>query len=69
MTSKDTIDPAHYRQGDIEVIDFIADQDFNYCEGNVIKYLSRWRIKNGLEDLKKARWYINKLIEEETEDE
>jgi len=67
--TKDAIDPAHYRQGDIEVIDFIVDQDFNYCEGNVIKYLSRWRIKNGLEDLKKARWYINKLIEEETEDE
>lgn len=33
------------------------------CTGNILKYLWRWKKKNGLEDLKKARWYLNKLIE------
>jgi hypothetical protein len=37
-------------------------------EGNVVKYLSRYKFKNGLEDLKKARWYINKIIEEKEND-
>ena len=38
-------------------------------DGNVVKYITRYRHKNGLEDLKKARWYINKIIEEkENED-
>ena len=35
-----------------------------YCEGNVLKYTHRWRYKNGVEDLKKAQWYLNKMIEE-----
>ena len=39
----------------------------NFCEGNVIKYISRWRLKNGVEDLKKARQYIDFLIEKEVE--
>ena len=56
--------PNHYTQGTIEVIDFILDQDFNYLEGNIIKYVSRYTRKNGLEDLKKAKWYLDKLIEE-----
>jgi len=38
-----------------------------YCEGNVIKYLHRWRYKNGTEDLKKAQWYLNEMIEWESE--
>jgi len=62
---KDNINPDHYNQGNIEVIEFILDQDLNYCEGNVVKYVTRYKKKNGLEDLKKARWYINKIIEEE----
>ena len=61
---KDNINPSHYKQGNIEVIDFILDQKFNYLEGNVVKYLSRYKFKNGLEDLNKAKWYINKLTEE-----
>ena len=60
---KDNINPDHYKQGKIEVIDFILDQKLNYLEGNVIKYLSRYKYKNGLEDLKKAKWYLNKLTE------
>lgn len=56
--------PKHYTQGTIEVIDFIIDQEFNYLEGNIIKYVSRYTMKNGLEDLKKAKWYLDKLIKE-----
>jgi hypothetical protein len=53
-----------YKQGNIEVIDFITDQDFNYLEGNIIKYISRWKYKNGIEDLDKAKWYMNRLFGE-----
>lgn len=54
--------PAHYTNG-IECWDYIASQSLGYLEGNVIKYITRYRYKNGLEDLLKARAYINKLIE------
>lgn len=55
--------PAHYNQGQIEVIDAIEDWDLNFSEGNVIKYVARHRHKNEpLEDLKKAKWYIDRLI-------
>lgn len=60
----DSINPIHYKKGDIEVIDYILDQKFDYLEGNVIKYVSRYRNKGGIEDLRKARWYLEKLIEE-----
>ena len=61
MKIRDTINPGHYKKGNIEVIDFILDQNFNYLEGNIIKYVSRYKAKNGLEDLKKAQWYLNRL--------
>lgn len=61
---KDNINPNHYKQGDIEVIDYILDQKFSYIEGNIIKYVSRHKFKNGIEDLKKARWYLDLLIAE-----
>ena len=63
MKIKDNINPNHYKRGDIEVIDFILDQNFNYLEGNIIKYVSRYKDKNGLEDLKKAQWYLKRLTE------
>ena len=59
---KDNINPKHYKQGKIEVIDFILDQQINYLEGNIVKYISRYKHKNGIEDLKKALWYLSKLI-------
>ncbi len=69
MTHTDNVNPSHYKQGNIEVIEFILDQNLNYMDGNVVKYITRYKHKNGLEDLKKARWYINKIIEEkENED-
>lgn len=60
--------PAHYKTGGIETIDFIraklGKQEFEaYCIGNVFKYLTRYRHKNGIEDLKKGQWYLNKAIE------
>ena len=68
--SRDTIyHPDHYKVGGIETIDFIKakltpEQFEGYLAGNVIKYISRYRHKNGAEDLKKARVYLNWLIEE-----
>jgi len=59
---KDNINPKHYKLGKIEVIDFILDQQMNYLEGNIVKYISRYKHKNGIEDLKKALWYLSKLI-------
>lgn len=59
--------PSHYL-GNVEVIDYIEDkltpdQFEGYLVGNVIKYISRYQKKNGVEDLEKGRWYLNKLIE------
>jgi len=59
--------PSHYNTGSIEVINYIKDK-LNYDEftgyltGNIIKYISRYKHKNGVEDLKKAEWYLNYLI-------
>lgn len=59
--------PPHYNQSGIECIDAIAaatDDGYEYyLQGNIIKYLWRYRYKNGTEDLKKAKWYLEKLIE------
>jgi hypothetical protein len=63
--------PKHYGQGDIECIDYIKDiltdeELIGYYRGNVAKYLYRWRYKNGVEDLKKARWYLEALIQHQS---
>jgi hypothetical protein len=58
---------THYKQFKYETWDVILDWGLGYLDGNAVKYLSRWRHKNGLEDLKKARHYIDKLIETEME--
>lgn len=60
--------PKHYTQGGIETIDFIkaklgVEGTIAYCMGNVIKYTTRWKDKGGLEDLKKAQWYLKYAIE------
>lgn len=59
--------PAHYGNGSIECIDYIEDflnkEEFQgYLRGNIAKYLHRWPYKNGVEDLKKAEWYLKRLI-------
>ena len=58
----DAISPQHYQQGNIQVLDFINDQKFTYLEGNIVEYISRYKTKNGLEDLEKAQYYLNELI-------
>ena len=67
---KNNVDhPKHYTNGKYECIDIIEDvtKDLTgleaVCTANVIKYMWRWKLKNGVEDLKKARWYLNKLID------
>lgn len=61
--------PNHYTKGRVEVIDVIedavdgADPFEAVCQANVLKYMLRYRHKNGVEDVKKAVWYANKLIE------
>lgn len=55
----------HYKEMAIEPWDYIISNNIGYLEGNAIKYISRWREKGGIEDLKKARHYIDKLIETE----
>jgi len=56
--------PAHYNQGKIEAIDAILDWGLDFIEGNVVKYVVRSRHKSSrLGDLKKARWYLDYLID------
>ena len=54
--------PDHYNQG-IEMWDYASSHNLNFFEGNVIKYITRWKDKNGLEDLHKAKQYLDKFIE------
>lgn len=65
--------PDHYKAGGIETIDYLeaklGKEGFEgYCVGNILKYTSRYKHKNGLEDLKKAQWYINRLVESKEQD-
>ena len=53
--------PDHY-QNEIQAIDIIESHDLNFSEGNVIKYVLRWRKKGGVEDLEKAKYYLERLI-------
>ena len=69
--------PSHYCQGKVECIDALEAATTGLkgikavCTANAIKYLWRWKHKNGVQDLQKAQWYINKLIAvcEEQEDD
>ena len=61
--------PAHYTQGGIECIDAIRasmskEQFLGYCKGNSLKYQWRYEAKGGVEDLKKAKWYLDRMIAE-----
>ena len=65
--------PAHYTAGQIECIDALESATAGLCgieaicTANAIKYLWRWKLKNGVQDLEKAKWYIDKLIEKQKE--
>lgn len=78
MRDNDVVNsPAHYTAGKVECIDALEAATTGLkgieavCTANAIKYLWRWKYKNGVQDLQKAQWYINKLIAvcEEQEDD
>lgn len=56
---------THYMNCAIQPIDYIIANNLGFLEGNVIKYVSRYKDKNGVEDLKKARQYLEWLIEQQ----
>ena len=65
--NENVVHPKHYNAGKIEVIrimeDQLTDEEYRgYIKGQVLKYITRERHKNGLEDLQKAAWYLNRLI-------
>jgi len=55
--------PHHYNKG-IETTDYISSWDMSFIEGNIIKYVTRYKYKGGVEDLRKAEWYLSLLIAE-----
>ena len=57
---------THYKDMAIQPVEYIHKNGIGYFEGCVIKYVSRWRGKNGLQDLKKARHFLDLLIEMES---
>lgn len=57
----------HYKDLAIQPVEFIHQNGIGFIEGNAIKYLCRWRKKGGLEDLRKARHYIDLLIDMESQ--
>lgn len=76
-TFNDVECPQHYTDTKIEVIDYIEDKNLGFCLGNAIKYISRAGRKHSadksdkekaIQDLNKARWYINRRIKELEED-
>lgn len=64
MSKKDIqIGGNHYKDMKIQPIDYIVENEIPYREANIIKYVSRHKAKNGIEDLRKARHYLDMLIE------
>lgn len=66
--AKNAINPAHYTQGKVQCIDAIEAATCGltgvegFLVGNIVKYLWRWKHKNGMQDLQKAEWYLQRLI-------
>lgn len=71
----DTINPSYYNRGGTECIDAIATATKGlagqeaFCTGSAMKYLWRWKDKGGIDDLRKAHWYIRRLIDNINRDE
>jgi hypothetical protein len=66
MTNTDKqVGGDHYAKMKIQPIEFINQNELSYMQGNVIKYICRYKDKNGIEDLKKARHYIDMILEKE----
>ena len=58
------VEGDHYKKLEIQTWDYITANNIGYMEGNVIKYVTRWKDKGGLKDLLKAKHYLDKLIED-----
>ena len=56
----------HYKLMKIQPVEYILANNIGFAEGSIIKYVSRWKSKNGIQDLKKARHFLDILIEQET---
>ena len=56
-------EPAHYAKNKIEPIDYIISNKLDFCEGNVVKYITRYKRKGGIDDLKKCKQYIQFIID------
>lgn len=64
MAANDTqVGGMHYKRHTIQPWDAIVDWELGFLDGNVVKYIARWRHKDKLKDLYKARHYLDKLIE------
>tara|TARA_R110000796_G_scaffold45318_3_gene109661 strand:- start:3 stop:269 length:267 start_codon:yes stop_codon:yes gene_type:complete len=66
MKENNPVEPNHYVDMKLSPLEYIMANEgaFTWCISNVIKYVSRYRNKNGIEDLKKARWYLDRQIQE-----
>ena len=64
VVEADPTHPAHYAKCAIEPIEYIIKNNLGFCEGNIIKYVTRYKSKHGLEDLQKAKYYLERLISE-----
>ena len=62
--SNDVANQQHYTAHKIEPIKYIVANNLNFLEGNIIKYVTRYKLKNGAEDLRKAKQYLDWLIEQ-----
>jgi len=65
MSANDTQVAGNHYNRPIQTWDYIHGNDIGYLAGNIIKYVTRYKDKNGIEDLRKAAHYLDKLIEEE----
>ncbi len=61
--SRTQVGGDHYARLRVQPVDYMLANGLGYCEGNVVKYVSRWKSKGGVEDLKKARQYLDFLID------
>lgn len=59
---QDKINPSYYAEKGISPVEYIVANKLGFIEGNIIKYVSRYKEKNGVEDLEKAKWYLDNLI-------
>jgi len=62
-TLDDNVNPKHYSEMKISPLEYNIANGLEWEAANVVKYISRYKNKNGLEDLKKAQWYLNHLIQ------